>query len=239
MDWKSLHWSLALYLVYDMQTHLRLDSVTTLFTQVHKVHDSTSQVCQSGNRLHFNRVHLLERVVQDSRSVDNLPSEVLVVHVTDEQGFGGESVGLDVDVRTSDLVDKRTLSNVGVAANQQSTGVWIDRWQTRDMLSDLLEIRQRVFLSLHDCSHTTESGLFELLTSVERVTELEQSDIVFSDLRNKVSSGVELTQSKFVVVLVVKDVQQGGEERVQILPLTLPLQCCAISSSRRGWGTRK
>jgi hypothetical protein len=31
-------------------------------------------------------------VIQDSRGVNNLPSEVLVVHVSDEERFGGEGV---------------------------------------------------------------------------------------------------------------------------------------------------
>jgi hypothetical protein len=175
-------------------------------------------VGESGNRLHFNGIHLLERVIQDTWGVDDLPSEVFVVHVTDKEGFRGERVWLDIDICSRDLVDKRTLSDVGVTADQKSTGVGVNSWQTRNVLSDLLEVGERVFLSLHDCGHTTKSGLLELLTSVQRVTELEQSHVVLGDLGDKVSGSVELTQGKLVVVLVVQDVQQGGEERVQILP---------------------
>lgn len=46
------------------------------------------------------------------------------------------------------------------------------------MLPDLLQVRQRVLLPLHDGGHSTESGSFELFTSVERVTELEESDVI-------------------------------------------------------------
>ena len=47
---------------------------------------------ESGDGLHLDGVHLLERVIQDTGSVDDLPSEVLVVHVSDEERFGGEGV---------------------------------------------------------------------------------------------------------------------------------------------------
>ena len=193
---------------------------------------------ESSDRLHLNRVHLLQRVVQDTWGVDDLPSQVLVVHVTDKERFGGERVRLDVDIRSGDLVDKTTLSDIGVTADQERTGVGVDRGQTRDVLSDLLEVGEGILLSLHDRSHSTESGLLELFTSVKRVTELEQSDVVLRDLRDEVSGGVELTQSKLVVVLVVQDVQEGGEERVQVLPSILR-PGDRPSSSRREWGTRR
>jgi len=195
-------------------------------------------VSESSDRLHLNRVHLLQRVVQDTWGVDDLPSQVLVVHVTDKERFGGERVRLDVDIRSGDLVDKTTLSDIWVTADQERTGVGVDRGQTRDVLSDLLEVGEGILLSLHDRSHSTESGLLELFTSVKRVTELEQSDVVLRDLRDEVSGGVELTQSKLVVVLVVQDVQEGGEERVQVLPSILR-PGDRPSSSRREWGTRR
>lgn len=50
------------------------------------------------------------------------------------------------------------------------------------MLSDLFEVRQWVFLTLHDGGHTTESGPLKLLAPVKRVTELEQSAVVLGDL---------------------------------------------------------
>ena len=235
IDWKSLH-CLSNHARQSVQeAYLSFDCVPTLLTQVHEVHDSTSQVSKSGDRLHLNGVHLLERVVQDPWSVDDLPSEVLVVHMTDKEGFGGESVRLNIDIRPGNLVDERTLSDVWVTTDQEGTGVGIDRGQTRNVLSDLLEVGEGVLLSLHDGSHTTESGLFQLLTSVQRVTELEQSDIVLGDLGDEVSGSVELTQSKLVVVLVVKNVQQGGKERVQVLPLVAYLvQAVLQLTSRMG-----
>lgn len=47
---------------------------------------------EGGDGLHLDGVHLLEGVVQDTGCVDDLPSEVLVVHVSDEERLGGEGV---------------------------------------------------------------------------------------------------------------------------------------------------
>lgn len=85
---------------------LGLDGVTTLFGKIHKVQNSGSQVGKSGDTLHFDGVHLLQRVVENTGSVDHLPSKVLVVHVSDEQRFGCERIWLNIDVRSSDLVDE-------------------------------------------------------------------------------------------------------------------------------------
>src|SRR6478609_1998039 len=63
----------------------------------------------------------------------------------------------------------------------------------------------------------TEGGLLQLLASVQRVTKLEQSDVVLCDAVDEVASGVELTKSQLVVVLVIKNVEKGGQERVEVL----------------------
>jgi hypothetical protein len=47
-----------------------------------------------------------------------------------------------------------------------------------------------------------------LFTSVERVSEFEESDIIFGDLGDEVTAGVELTESEFVVVFVVEDIEE-------------------------------
>lgn len=61
---------------------------------------------ESSDTLHLDGVHLFERVVENSGSIDNLPSEVFVIHVSNEEGFRGESVGLNIDIGTGDLVDE-------------------------------------------------------------------------------------------------------------------------------------
>lgn len=217
------------------QTYLSLNSVTTLFGKVHEIEDSTSQVRKSSDGLHFNGVHLLERVVKNTRGINDLPSEVLVVHMTDEQGFGGESVlrrgcqqeviprimrktyRLNIYIGSGDLVDETGLSNVGITADQESPGVGIDSRQPRNVLPNLLQVRQGVLLPPHYSRHSTQSGLLQLLTSVEGVTKLEETDVILGNLRDEVSSSVDLTQGEFVVVLVVQNVEERREERVKVV----------------------
>ena len=50
--------------------------------------NSSSEMGQSGNTLHFDGVHLLEGVVKNSGGIDDLIPEVLVVQVTNEQALG-------------------------------------------------------------------------------------------------------------------------------------------------------
>ena len=85
---------------------LSLEREAALLGEVEEVHDAAAQVGERGDGLHLDRVHLLERVVEHSRRVDDLPAEVLVVHVPDKQRLGRKSVRLHVDVRAGDLVDE-------------------------------------------------------------------------------------------------------------------------------------
>lgn len=71
---------------------LSLDRVSTLLGNIHKVEDGGSQVSEGGDGLHLDGGELLQRSVQETGSVDHLPSQVSVVHVSDEQGLGGERV---------------------------------------------------------------------------------------------------------------------------------------------------
>ena len=122
---------------------------------------------EGGNTLHLDRVHLLQGMIQHSRGIDNLPSEVLVVHVTDKERLGGESVGLNVDIRSSDLVDKGRLSNVRVSADEESSGSGVDGRKTGHVLSDLLEIGEGILLSSHDGGHSMST---ESVTSSQSMT---------------------------------------------------------------------
>ena len=54
-----------------------------------------------------------------------------------------------------------------------------------------------------------EGGSFELLAAVEAVTELEESHIVPCDRINQVPRGPKLTKSKFVVIFIVQDIEEG------------------------------
>ncbi len=88
------------------RTHLSFDSIATLFTQIHEIEDSTLQMSQRRNTLHLNRVHILQRVIQDTGRIDDLPSKVFIIQMSHKEGFCGKSVGLDVNVGPSDFVDE-------------------------------------------------------------------------------------------------------------------------------------
>jgi hypothetical protein len=116
---------------------------------------------QRRDALHLDRVHLFQRVVKDPRRVDDLPSKVLVVQVPHKKRFCRERVRLDIDVRARDLVDKRRFTDVRIAAYEEGARVRVDRRQTRYVLSDLLEVRQGIFLAAHDSRHSMD-GFFAL-----------------------------------------------------------------------------
>ena len=109
---------------------------------------------EGGDALHLNGVHLLMRVVEDSRGINDLPPHVTVIKVTDEERLGGEGVRLDVDVRASNLVNEGRLADIGVAADEECTGGRIDIGETGNVLTDLLEVGEWVFLPAHDSRHT-------------------------------------------------------------------------------------
>jgi len=133
---------------------LGFDAVPALFAQVHKVQNTALDMRESGDTLHLNRVHFLERVIEDTGGIDDLPSQVLVVEVTNEKRLGGKGVRLYVYVRTSDLVDEGRLSDIWVPADKQGPSVGVNCGQTGHMLSDLLEVSERILLSSHDRCHT-------------------------------------------------------------------------------------
>lgn len=124
---------------------------------------------------------------------------------------------MNVDVGTGNLVDERGLSDVGVTADEESTSGRVDRRETRHVLTNLLEVSERILLTTHDGGHTSESCLLELFASVKTVSEFEQTAVIFSNLNDEVTGSIELTKREFVVVLVVKDVEEGGKERVKVL----------------------
>lgn len=72
---------------------------------------------EGGDTLHFDRVHFFKGVIEDSRCVDHLPSEVLVIQVSDEERLGRERIRLHIDVGAGDLVDERRFPDVWVSAD--------------------------------------------------------------------------------------------------------------------------
>jgi len=173
-------------------------------------------VGNSSDRLHFNGVHLLQRVVQNTGSVDGLESQHLVVEVTDEQTLCGESVGLNVDIGAGDVLEETRLSNVGVTADEECAGVGVDGGQTAQMLANLLEVEERVLQALTDSGHATEGGALELLALEERLTVLDETDIVAGYCLDQVLGCGKLAEGDAEVVCIVEGVEQILVERVDV-----------------------
>ena len=115
-------------------------------------------MCQCSNTLHLNCVHILQWVVQDSGSIDHLPAKVFIIQMAHEERFGGESIGLYVDVCAGNFVDERGFSDVWVATNEEGPGIWVYGGKARDVLANLFEVGEGVFLTTHDCCHAEGIG---------------------------------------------------------------------------------
>mmetsp|Transcript_47526 Transcript_47526/g.83074 ORF Transcript_47526/g.83074 Transcript_47526/m.83074 type:complete len:322 (-) Transcript_47526:501-1466(-) len=122
------------------QSQLRVNGITTLLRDIEEVKHATLKVRQSGNRLHLNRVALLQGAIQNTWGVHHLPSQESVIHVTNEQSLGGERIWLHLHVRASYLVHKRRLADVGVTRQEKRSRVGIKRGQSRNMLTNFLQI---------------------------------------------------------------------------------------------------
>lgn len=75
---------------------------------------------QSRNCLHFDCVPLVKGVIQDSRSVDDLPLGILVLAVANKQVLGCERVGLHIDIGIRDVVNERGFTDIWEAGDDKS-----------------------------------------------------------------------------------------------------------------------
>ena len=90
------------------------------------------------------------------------------------------------------------------------------------MLANLLQVAERRIQLLHHRAHTTQRSVLQLLAAVQRVSVLQQTDIVLADLRHHVLRRVDLTESQLVVVTVIQNVDEIRKEGVDFLHSQLP-----------------
>lgn len=182
------------------QVALGLERVTALLRDIDEEHDGGSEMGEGRNGLHFNGVHLLERVVENTGGIDDLVTEVLVVEMADEQALGGESIGLDRGISAGDGAHERRLADVGEAGNEESAGGRVDIGQSGQMLADLVEVGERVFQTLDEGGHTTEGGSLQLLALVQTLRVLEETDVITRDGLDQVLGGRDLTEGNLEMV---------------------------------------
>jgi hypothetical protein len=196
---------------------LRSDRVTALLAKVHEVENVRAKMSNSTDGLMLNSVHLLERVVQDTGRIDSLKSQHLVVEVAHVQTLGRERIRLHLNVCPGDGLQERGLADIGEAGNDKCARVGINGGKTTQMLSNLLEVHERILEPLADSRHATQGGALQLLALKQRLAVLQQAHIVTRDCFDERLGGVELPKRNPEVVRIVERVQQIAVERVDIL----------------------
>ena len=131
-----------------------------------------------------------------------------------------------------------------LTSDDQSPGVGVDGWKPAEMLSDLLQVLETLVLSPHDGGHPSQGGSLQLLAPagitrehyhetpavsrqvlpVQRITKLEEPDVVLGHVVNEVPGGVDLTQSQLVMIFVVQNIHQIRIERMDVFQLGKVLQ---------------
>merc|ERR1719369_2081676 len=99
-------------------------------------------------------------MIQNSRGVYYLPTQIFVVGMSNIQRFCGESIGLYLHIGSSNLIYEARFSNIWKSTNDNCPGIWINGRQTTQMLSNLFQICQTLSLSFHNCSHSTQGSTF-------------------------------------------------------------------------------
>jgi|SRR5277367_1754764 hypothetical protein len=84
--------------------------------------------------------------------------DTFVVHMANEKRFCGKGIGLYVDIGPGYLVHEGTFPDVGITCKDQSPGVDFNGRETSEMLSDLLQICQWIFLSLDNSGHSNDQN---------------------------------------------------------------------------------
>lgn len=76
------------------------------------------------------------------------------------------------------------------------------------MLSDFVEILERVVETLQDSGHATQSGPLELFALEERLRILDEAYVVTTDRFDQMLRGRELTKGDAEVVGIVKGMEE-------------------------------
>lgn len=94
------------------------------------------------------------------------------------------------------------------------------------MLADLFQVGERCLLALEDGTHATQSGTLEALASVRGVSVFDHADHIAGNGVDQRTSSVDLTQSKLVMVPVVKSVTEIGIKGMDIVQTREVRQHC-------------
>jgi hypothetical protein len=201
------------------EADLLVNSITASLRNVHEEQDACVEMRQGSDSLHFDSVSLVELMVQNTGSINDLVASALMLGVTHEQTLRRESVRLNIDVSTSHVVDQTGLADVGETGQDESAGVRVNTGKSTQMLANLLEITQTRLELLDERAHTTESRSLELLASEQRVSVLQETHVISSDVVDDVLGLVDVTQSQLVMISIIQHVHEITVERMDVVQL--------------------
>ena len=87
------------------------------------------------------------------------------------------------------------------------------------MLSYFFQIAERTLQLFKECSLSTECRSFKQFASIKRISIFHQSNIIGSNVINNILSFINMTQGKFVMVSIIKDVHQISIKWMNIIQL--------------------
>ena len=137
--------------------------------------------------------------------------------MTDVETLSCESVRLNLNVCTRDIFQERRLANVGETRNDKSACVGIDRGETTQMLPDLLKVDKRILEPLTNCSHATQRRLLQLLALEQRLSVLQETNVITGDSFDERLGGRKLAKRNTEVVCIVESVEQIAVKRMDVL----------------------
>mmetsp|Transcript_29777 Transcript_29777/g.70853 ORF Transcript_29777/g.70853 Transcript_29777/m.70853 type:complete len:342 (-) Transcript_29777:115-1140(-) len=207
-----------------VEGHLRCQAEAAMLRDIHEKEHGRGQVSQSRDGRHLDAVPVLQGMVQNARSVDDLPLHVVVVQVSNEQRLGCEGILLHVHIRIGDNVHERGFPHVGIACQDQGPGGRIDGRQAPQVLPHLFEEGQSPLKLLHRGGHAPQGSTLQHLALVKAVCELHHLHILLGNAVHHLLAGIHLTQRQLVVVPVVQDIAKVCIEGVDVVDLGKLLQ---------------
>jgi hypothetical protein len=122
-----------------------------------------SQRCK---RLHFNCVSLIQRSVQNTRRIDALNLDVLVLSVSYVEILCGKRHGGNFDLGSGHFVDQTRFTNIGITKEKNRGSERIDRRKSSNVFSNFFQIDQTGSYSFDRSAHSSEGGYLQSLASV-------------------------------------------------------------------------
>ena len=77
---------------------------------------------------------------ENTWSINDLPTRVFVITMSNEEVLCGKSIWLNINISVSDIINEGGLSDVGETCYDKSTLIGVNSRETGQMLSDFFEI---------------------------------------------------------------------------------------------------